>query len=78
MIHDIPLHFLAAGEQARVVQVTGELEAVQRLMEMGLGPGTLVEMVTPGSPCILRLNGHKLCFRADDLLSILVQRGSAE
>jgi hypothetical protein len=35
-----------------------------------------VEMVQPGSPCIIRLDGQKFCFRADELVQVLVRSGS--
>ena len=56
-------------------QVVGQPEQVHRLEELGLRGGTTVEMVQNGSPCIIRLAGHKLCFRADDMLHVLVRRG---
>jgi Fe2+ transport system protein FeoA len=45
--------------------------------ELGLRDGADIEMVQSGSPCIIRLAGHKLCFRADELFSVLVRQGSA-
>jgi Fe2+ transport system protein FeoA len=45
--------------------------------ELGLRDGAAIEMVQSGSPCIIRLAGHKLCFRADELLSVLVRQGAA-
>jgi hypothetical protein len=35
----------------------------------------VIEMVQPGSPCIVRLAGHKLCFRESDVMGILVRAG---
>ena len=37
--------------------------------------GATVEMVQSDSPCIIRLAGQKLCLRADELVSVLVERG---
>ena len=68
----IPLRMLAAGQQADIRQLMGRPEAVHRLEEMGLRTGAEVEMVQPGSPCIIRLGSQTLCFRADELTSILV------
>jgi ferrous iron transport protein A len=76
-VHElIPLHMLSPGQSAQVGQVTGRPEQVHRLEELGLRGGAAIEMVQSGSPCIIRLAGHKLCFRADELLRVLVRRGA--
>jgi ferrous iron transport protein A len=73
-MHDLlPLAQLRAGDRAAVDCVLGPPDEVHRLEELGLRVGTPVEMVQPGSPCIVRLAGHKLCIRADELLSVLVR-----
>ncbi|MEX0676493.1 MAG: FeoA family protein [Pirellulales bacterium] len=72
----IPLSLLAAGECAHVDRVTGRPDDVHRMEELGLRGGAAIEMVTSGSPCIIRLAGQKLCFRADELLSVLVRCGA--
>ena len=77
-MHDIiPLNLLLPGQFAEIDQVLGQPEQVHRLEELGLRGGTSVEMLQSGSPCIIRLAGHKLCFRADELLSVLVRPGAA-
>jgi Fe2+ transport system protein FeoA len=73
----IPLNLLAPGQLARVGQVNGQPEEIHRLEELGLRGGATIEMVQPGSPCIIRLAGQKFCFRADELLRVLVRRGVA-
>ncbi len=76
-MHDlIPLSRLAPGQSAHVGHVDGQPDAVHRLEELGLRGGATVEMVQRGSPCIIRLAGHKLCFRPDDLLQVLVRLGA--
>lgn len=72
MNHAIPLQLLASGERACIAQIAGETQLRQRLHEMGLAEGETLEVVQPGSPCIVRLNGHKLCLRAEDILRVLV------
>lgn len=69
----IPLECLGAGKRARIDTVLGQPGDVHRLEEIGIRGGTDVEMIQPGSPCIIRLSGQKLCFRADELLSVLVR-----
>lgn len=68
----IPLAQLPTGSKGSVGAVLGLPDAVHRLEELGLRRGTVVEMIQTGSPCIVRLSGNKLCFRSDELLSVLV------
>lgn len=72
----IPLGQLPAGRKAVVAAVLGGAEQVHRLHELGLHHGAAVEMVRAGSPCILRLGSQKLCFRADEMVSVLVKPGA--
>lgn len=69
----VPLMMLAAGQMARVDQLLGLPEQVHRLEEIGLRLGAEVEMLQPGAPCIVRLAGHRLCFRGDELTQVLVR-----
>ena len=69
----IPLTLLRSGERARIQQLAGQSELVRRMEEMGLRAGQQVEMLQAGSPCIIRLAEHKLCLRADELLTVLVE-----
>ena len=73
----IPLNLLAPGQSAHVGHVSGHPDEIHRLEELGLRGGAAIEMVQGGSPCIIRLAGQKLCFRADELLRVLVRRGAA-
>lgn len=68
----IPLALLRSGQQAAVYSVVGSPELVRHLNELGIHTGSLLEMVRPGSTCILRINGAKLCVRGDELLRVLV------
>lgn len=69
----VPVGQLAAGASAVVAAVVGGAELVHRLHEMGLRHGAWIEMVQPGSPCIVKLDQQKLGFRSDELLSVLVR-----
>ena len=73
----IPLTLLRPGQRARVDQVIGGGMLMHRLREMGLRGGAEVEMVRPGSPCIIRLAGHKLGVRSDELAGVLVKAGAS-
>ncbi|MBL9122043.1 MAG: ferrous iron transport protein A [Planctomycetaceae bacterium] len=73
-MHDlVPLNLLGAGQSGYVRQILGDEAQVHRLHEMGLHGGQLVEMVQRGVPCIIRLDGSKICFRADEGTNVLVQ-----
>jgi Fe2+ transport system protein FeoA len=75
-MHDvIPLPLLQPGQRASIDQLMGRAEEVHRLEELGLRVGAAVEMVQSGSPCIVALNGAKLCFRGCDATSVLVKLG---
>jgi ferrous iron transport protein A len=69
----VPLGQLSVGESAEIEQLVGSCEHVRRLEEMGVRRGVSVEMVRRGSPCIVRLAGQTLCFRAGDLLNVMVR-----
>ena len=71
----IPLNLLRVGQTARVDQLLGKPDQVHRLEELGLRGGVELTMLQPGSPCIIRLAGQKLCFRADEVTSVLVRPG---
>ncbi len=69
----IPLDRMRAGEIAQIVEVVGRPEQVQRIKELGLRGGVEVAMVCAGRPCILRLAGQTLSFRANEFLNVLVR-----
>lgn len=73
----IPLQLMSPGEIARIGQLLGLPEDVHRLEELGLRVGVEVEMIQPGFPCMIRLAGHKLCFRESEGLQVLVTTQSA-
>jgi ferrous iron transport protein A len=70
---NIPLSLLSPGATAYVSEFLGCADTIHRLQELGLRGGTKIEMLQAGSPCIIRLAGQKLCFRADELLSVFVR-----
>ena len=76
-MHDlIPLNCLPSGALGQVAGLMGRPEQVRRIQELGFQPGAAVEMVRSGSPCILRLAGQTLCFRANELLNVLIRPGT--
>ena len=77
-MHDVmPLGCLAAGACGEIADVIGRPEYVHRLREMGLRDGVRVEIVQSGSPCILRVDGQRLCFRNCETMGVLVRTTAA-
>lgn len=73
----IPLGQLRAGQGGRIETVLGLPDLVHRLKELGLRDGVVIQMIQPGSPCIIGLAGQRLCFRADEVANVLVKLGAA-
>jgi len=71
----IPLSLLQPGQAGQVDHLTGAADVVKRLQEMGLRPGTKIEMVQAGTPCIVRLGNTKLCFRETEMIHVMVCPG---
>ncbi len=71
-IEMMPLSLLPMGQEAVVTHVAGSSDQVHRLHEIGLCDGARIQMVRTGQTCIIRLNGHKLCFRGDQATSVMV------
>jgi ferrous iron transport protein A len=71
----IPLNRLSDGQRGVIAEVVGRSEHVQRLKELGLRRGVELEMIRAGSPCMVRLQGHTLCIRGNELLNVLVGPG---
>lgn len=71
----IPLRLLRRGEVAEIGQLVGQREQVHRLEELGLRAGVPVEMLQPGTPCIIRIGQDRLCFRDNETLNVLVYAG---
>jgi Fe2+ transport system protein FeoA len=68
----LPLELLQAGEWADVAAVSGHPSWVGRLSELGVRQGCRLQVLQPGSPCLLQIGGCKLCLRGDDAAQILV------
>ena len=69
----LPLDMLRAGETAEVAEVAGHASWVGRLAELGIRPGCRLQVVQPGSPCLLDVGGCKLCLRGGECSAILVR-----
>ena len=73
----LPLDMVAAGEWAEIAEVTGDPAWVGRLAELGIRQGCRLQVLQPGSPCLLQVADCKLCLRGDDCTQILVRPVSA-
>ena len=72
----VPLSSLAPGTQATVLRIDIPVAQRVRLMEMGILPGTVVDVVrfAPlGDPLEIRLRGYHLSLRKRDAEQIWVQ-----
>lgn len=69
----VPLELLSAGEWAEIGEVSGDAACVARLGELGLRPGARVQMIQPGSPCLVRLDGVRLALRSEAADHVLVE-----
>ncbi|MDD3470697.1 MAG: FeoA family protein [Thermoguttaceae bacterium] len=68
----IPLDLLPRGHRAKVQSVAGPSAIRQRFEETGLRPGMELEMVEPGDPCLLRIEGTVFGFRSCGRFDVLV------
>ena len=71
-----PLAGLGDGERGTITAVTGDPEAVTRLMEMGVIRGTVVQMIRRaplGDPLEVRLRGFMLTLRRSEAEHIMVE-----
>ena len=69
----LPLDMVAAGQWAEIAEVTGDPSWVGRLGELGLRQGCRLQVLQPGSPCLLQVSDCRLCLRGSDCSQILVR-----
>lgn len=69
----LPLELLDGGDWAEVAEVCGEPSWVCRMAELGVRTGCRLQVLQPGSPCLLQIGGCRLCLRGDDATQILVR-----
>jgi ferrous iron transport protein A len=74
---DVPLSALQVGERGRVGLGVADHPATQRLLAMGLLPGTEVEVVRRaplGDPVEIAFAGTRLSLRKADAAAVTVER----
>lgn len=69
----MPLDQMPPGRCATIVRLSGCPDHVRRLEEIGLRRGTTVQIVRSGRPCIVRVNGNRLCIRCCELMHVWVR-----
>jgi Fe2+ transport system protein FeoA len=75
-VRQIPLHKLQAGQKGVVVRVGGKGPARRRMMDMGLVPGSDVEVVRVaplGDPIEFTVKGYSLSLRKSEAKAITVE-----
>ena len=75
-ISRVPLHELRVGQRGVVVRVGGKGRARQRMMDMGLVPGTEVKVVRVaplGDPVEFEVKGYSLSLRKSEASEITVE-----
>lgn len=68
---------LAVGERARVLELGGEDETIERMMEMGMIEGTeflVVRFAPLGDPIEIKTRGYHLTLRKAEASHIQVER----
>lgn len=69
----IPLQCCPEGRWVRIEAIDGPPAEVHRLQELGFRRGCRLEVFRCGNPCILQIDGHKLCLRCAPGVQVLVQ-----
>jgi Fe2+ transport system protein FeoA len=69
----LPLELLRSGDCAVIEDVQGEPCWIGRMAEMGIRNGCLLQMLQPGSPCLLNVGGCRLCLRGEESMRIMVR-----
>jgi len=70
------LHLLAPGQKAKITKIRAQGEMNKRLLEMGILPGSLIEMerVAPlGDPIQIKIKGYHLTLRKEEAGGIEVE-----
>ena len=69
----LPVERLSSGVWADVAEVRGETSWVSRLAELGVRAGSRLQVLQPGSPCLLQVGGSRLSLRPESAMQILVR-----
>ena len=67
---------LVVGARGKIVRVTGEDQISSRLLEMGLTPGALVQLLGTaplGDPIELSIRGYRLSIRRSEAARVEIE-----
>lgn len=70
-----PLSQIKVGEIVTIENVAGPEDLAQRLLEMGMIPGTIIEVVRfapMGNPIDIKLRGYHLSLRREEAETVMV------
>jgi Fe2+ transport system protein FeoA len=73
----IPLDFLPSEAEGVIAEIAGCPSSVHRLEEMGVRCGCHIRMLTRGEPCLLNVDGKRMCLRLGEVAEILVTQVSS-
>ena len=68
---------LAPGEKANIVKVSGKTYLRRRLLDMGVLPGSVIQMIRHaplGDPIDVKIKGYHLSLRKSEACHITVKR----
>ena len=69
----LPVEALCSGDWADVAEVQGETSWIHRMAELGIRAGSRLQVLQPGSPCLLQVGGSRLSLRPEFAMQILVR-----
>jgi Fe2+ transport system protein FeoA len=69
----LPVELLSSGEWADVAEVCGDSTWVGRMAELGVRHGCRLQVIQPGTPCLLEVGGCRLCLRTHECRQVLVR-----
>ncbi len=76
-MQEISLSDLNVGEKARIISVGSSGAARRRVMDMGLVPGSLIEVIRRapmGDPIEFKVRGYMISLRKEEAKQIIVRR----
>ena len=77
MLETLRLSELEIGEKGKVIKVNGKGEINRRMRDMGIVPGSLVELETKatlGDPIEIKVMGYHLTLRGNEANDILIEK----
>jgi len=73
-----PLHGLRSGEVAFICDMRIDPRTAKRLADLGFIGGARIEMIRPGRPCLVRINGTRVGLGWGYQKRVLVDRSTQQ